>query len=85
MQAVRRKFSAYPLAHGVDIHYELSIQYSVHERISGFVRVRKPETGNFVVGVVSVDLHGVDGQVGKECSGQTYQIHGLTSTVWVGL
>lgn len=79
------KCSTYLLARRFHIHYELSVQYSVHERILGSVRARKPESGNFVVGVVSVNLSGVDGQVRIERGKKTHQVNNLTSTVWVSL
>ena len=79
------KSSTYLLTHRLHIYYELSVQYSVHERLSGSVRVRKPESGNLVVRVVPVNLRGVDGRVKIERSKKTHQINELTSTVWVSL
>lgn len=86
--AVCQKSSTRLLGRRLHIHYEFPVQYSVHERLSGPVRVRKPEARNFVVGVVSVDLRGVtgvDGQGRNGRNGKTHQIDDLTSTVWVSL
>ena len=42
--------------------------------------MRKPETGNFVVDIASVNLHGVFSKLGKERDIKTDQINDLTSS-----